>query len=101
MNKKNAFKIAILTLLLNGATSCTHKQNTDSGNTEPELASEIATLDSLGNEQNAYELSYIPYIRDEETARAYCTSATVRDSVDRITRQKAEQAIKLRDANQR
>lgn len=96
MNKKNAFKIAILTLLLNGATSCTHKENTDSGNIEPELASETTTLDSLGKNQAAHELSYIPFIRDEKTARDYCTSAAVRDSIDRATRQEVEQAIKHR-----
>ncbi len=87
MNKQNSFKLAILTLLLNGAVACTPKQpaqNPDYEPTAPEYKELMKKLDSLSfgqSNSDKYYWQQSPEIID--AMRQDTTSSTLREKLKR------------------
>ncbi|MBP3340664.1 MAG: hypothetical protein J6L47_03300 [Alphaproteobacteria bacterium] len=87
MNKQNSFKLAILTLLLNGAVSCTPKQptqNPDYNPSAPTYSELMKKLDSLSFDQSNSDKYYWQQSPEIiEAMRQDTTSSTLREKLRR------------------
>ena len=85
MNKQNTFKLAILTLLLNGAVACTNKPKKPAFEpATPEYKALMHRLDSLSQQQNITDRYYwVQSPEIMEVMRQDTTNTTLHEKLKR------------------